>query len=78
MRIQANTTSLMEPFLGVFWYAVYALALFFILIARLWSGVKDSIGITAKNNQFNPQHNSHNKPIRKDPLCANQGTQLAQ
>ena len=48
MRIQANTISLMGSILGVFWYAVYALALCLIFVSRIWLAVKDSSGITAK------------------------------
>jgi hypothetical protein len=46
MRIRANTISLTRSLGGVFWYAVYALALFFIFASRTWFAIKDSIGIT--------------------------------
>ena len=48
MRIQANTISLMGFILGVFWYAVYALALCLIFVSRIWLTVKDSSRITVK------------------------------
>jgi len=49
MRIQANTISLTGSLGSVFWYAVYALALFFIFASRTWLAIKDSTGITAEN-----------------------------
>jgi hypothetical protein len=48
MRIQANTISLMGSIWGVFWYAVYALAICLIFVSKIWLAVKDSSGITAK------------------------------
>lgn len=48
MDIQANIIRLMGSVLCVFWYAVYALALFFIFATGIWLAIKDSSGITAK------------------------------
>jgi hypothetical protein len=62
MRIQANTISLMGSIWGVFWYAVYALALFLIFISRIWLAVKDSSGIAAKKQI------GSNFAINQDPL----------
>jgi hypothetical protein len=48
MRIQTNTISLMGSLWCVFWYAVYALALFFIFASRIWLAIKDSSATAAK------------------------------
>jgi hypothetical protein len=48
MRIQANTINLIGFIWGVFWYAVYALALSLIFVSRIWLAIKDSSGIAAK------------------------------
>jgi hypothetical protein len=36
MRIQANTISLMGSLWSLFWYAIYALAIFFIFVSKFW------------------------------------------
>jgi len=33
----------------LFWYAVYALALVFIFVSKIWLAIKDSSGIPAEN-----------------------------
>jgi hypothetical protein len=48
MRIQENTISLAGSLWSVFWYAVYAVALFFIFASRTWLAVKDSSEVMEK------------------------------
>ena len=51
MRIQTNTINLMGSLWGVFWYAVYALALVFIFVSRILPVIGVQVLYRKKNNQ---------------------------
>jgi hypothetical protein len=51
MRIQASSTSLMEPLFCMFWYAVYALALFILFATRIWSAIGIQVACPQKAQQ---------------------------
>jgi hypothetical protein len=51
MRIQANIISLVGSLGCVFWYAVYALVLFFIFVSRILSVIGVQVDSRNKTNQ---------------------------